>query len=148
LQLDLFVPRDYVYEYTVIVTNRSEEAADVIAFHHGRGSQEKIFGEAKQSAALGVVATHRSVGNPMFTLMLHSACAPSVTQVRELQGDEPPVRRRCRASSSTPAVKSSAAPPRWCSTKKIACLRGATARRNATSGFTQVGPPRGSGAAP
>jgi len=37
-------------------------------FHHGRGSQEKIFGEAKQHAAVDVLATSRKIGNQVFTL--------------------------------------------------------------------------------
>lgn len=68
LQLDLFVPRDYEYEYKVIVTNKQVRAKTVLYFHHGRGAQEKIFGEAKQNAAVDLVATKRRVGNEIFTL--------------------------------------------------------------------------------
>ncbi len=69
LQLDLFEPRQYEYEYKVVVTNRLDDpAADVIPFHNGRGSQEKIFGEAKQHAALDLVAVRRHRANRVFTL--------------------------------------------------------------------------------
>ncbi|MEO0452484.1 MAG: IS1380 family transposase [Pseudomonadota bacterium] len=68
LQLDLFEPRDYEYEYTVIATNKRQGAHAVRDFHHGRGSQEKLFGEGKQHAALDLVATRRIHGNQLFTL--------------------------------------------------------------------------------
>lgn len=69
LQLDLFIPKDFEYEYTVIATNRATSAKDVVRFHHGRGSQEKLFGEAKQHAATGVIAGKRLSTNRSFTLM-------------------------------------------------------------------------------
>ena len=68
LQLDLFEPVDYEYEYKVIVTNRRDTARSVLLFHNGRGSQEKIFGEAKQHAALDLIATRRLHGNQLYTL--------------------------------------------------------------------------------
>jgi hypothetical protein len=68
LQLDLFVPRSFEFEYKVIVTNKTEAARDVLLFHNGRGSQEKIFGEAKQHAALDVIPTRTLFGNQLFTL--------------------------------------------------------------------------------
>lgn len=69
LQLDLFVPLDYEYEYTAIATNKTTTARNVVEFHHGRGSQEKLFGEANQHAALNVVAGKRLSTNRAFTLM-------------------------------------------------------------------------------
>ena len=68
LQLDLFEPRDFVFDYKVIVTNKSESAKSVVLFHNGRGSQEAVFGDAKTDAALDVVATKRLAGNQIFTL--------------------------------------------------------------------------------
>jgi hypothetical protein len=68
LQLDLFEPRDYEYEYKVIVTNKKESPRAVLLFHNGRGGQEKIFGEAKQNAALDLIATRTLHGNQLFTL--------------------------------------------------------------------------------
>jgi hypothetical protein len=68
IQLDLFIPRDHEYEYTVIVTNKRTTARSVTAFHHGRGSQEKLLGEAKQHAALDVVAGRRLSTNRVFAL--------------------------------------------------------------------------------
>jgi hypothetical protein len=68
LQLHLFEPRDFNYDYKVIVTNKTESAKTVILFHNGRGSQEAIFGDAKNDAALGVIPTKRLTGNQIFTL--------------------------------------------------------------------------------
>ena len=68
LQLHLFEPRDFVYDYKVIVTNKKESAKSVVLFHNGRGSQERIFGDAKTDAALDVIPSKRLAGNQLSTL--------------------------------------------------------------------------------
>jgi len=68
LQLHLFEPRDFNYDYKVIVTNKTESAKSVTLFHNGRGSQEAIFGDAKTDAALNVIPCRRLGGNQIFTL--------------------------------------------------------------------------------
>jgi len=68
LQLHLFEPRDFDFDYKVIVTNKSESAKSVVMFHNGRGSQECIFGDAKNDAALDLIPTKRLAGNQVFTL--------------------------------------------------------------------------------
>ena len=50
LQLHLFEPRDFGFDYQVIVTNKTESANSVVLFHNCRGSQERIFGDAKNKA--------------------------------------------------------------------------------------------------
>ena len=67
LQFDLLKPVSHKYEYQVIVTSSHAPADELIEFHQGRGGQEKLFGEAKQHAALDVVATKRLVANRMVT---------------------------------------------------------------------------------
>jgi hypothetical protein len=47
VQLDLFVPYEYGYDFKVVITNMSTKANTVVAFHHGRGSQEGVFAELK-----------------------------------------------------------------------------------------------------
>lgn len=91
LQLDLFTPVSPDYRYKVIVTNKREFAGEIIEFHNGRGGQERLFGEAKQHAALDVIATRRRLGNELFTvasmlghnlartLQIESAPAPAST---------------------------------------------------------------------
>lgn len=89
LQLDLFIPKDFEHEYTVIATNKTTSVKNVVCFHHGRGSQEKLFGEAKQHAALDVVAGKRLNTNRAFTLV--SMLAHNLS--RELQmATNPPER--------------------------------------------------------
>ncbi len=68
LQLDLFEPRTFDYDYRVVVTNKTGSARNVLLFHHGRGSQEGIFAEARQHAGLDLIPTRRLVGNQMVTL--------------------------------------------------------------------------------
>jgi hypothetical protein len=68
LQLDLFEPRDFDFDYKVIVTNKTESVKSVVLFHNGRGSQECIFGDAKNDAALSVIPSGRLAGNRIFTL--------------------------------------------------------------------------------
>lgn len=90
LQLDLFTPASREYEYSVIVTNKQESAEAVLLFHHGRGAQEGIFGEAKSRTALDVIPTKRLHGNQTFTL-----CAMMAHNLgRELQMQISPPQRK------------------------------------------------------
>ncbi len=68
LQLDLFEPVDREFQYKVVVTNKPETAKAVVLFHNGRGSQEAIFGNAKNDTALSVIPCKRLVANQVFTL--------------------------------------------------------------------------------
>lgn len=68
LQLDLFKPADFDYEYKVIVTSKTCSAKSVILFHNGRGAQEAIFGESKNHAGLDVIAVRRLHGNQIHTI--------------------------------------------------------------------------------
>jgi hypothetical protein len=98
IQLHLFEPRDFNYDYKVIVTNKSESAKNIVLFHNGRGSQEAIFGDAKNDAALGVIPTKRLTGNQIFTL-----CAMMAHNLsRELQMLAAP--SAARALSKRPAA--------------------------------------------
>lgn len=68
VQLDLFVPYVYGYEFKVIVTNKSTWARDVVKFHNGRGAQEGVFAELKSQGQLDYVPTHTLSGNQIFLL--------------------------------------------------------------------------------
>lgn len=75
LQLDLFTPRNYEYDYRVIATNKRTGADAVRLFHHGRGSQEGLLGEAKALAHLDYVPARRLAANQLFlsaSLMAHN----------------------------------------------------------------------------
>ena len=69
LQLHLFEPRDFYFDYKVIVTNKTESAKSVVLFHNGRGSQECIFGDAKNDAALGATISNPSLGGQESTIV-------------------------------------------------------------------------------
>lgn len=68
LQLDLFEPRDWNHDYQVVVTNKRGKAATVVAFHHGRGSQEKVFGELKSQGAMEYIPARRWNANKIYLL--------------------------------------------------------------------------------
>jgi len=68
VQLDLFIPQAYGYEFKVILTNKSLRARKVLAFHNGRGSQEGIFAELKSDNQLDYVPTRTWVGNQIYLL--------------------------------------------------------------------------------
>ncbi len=75
VQLDLFVPYEYGYEFKVVLTNKTLTAAKVVAFHNGRGSQEGIFAELKSHNQLDYVPTRTWRGNQVYllsTLLAHN----------------------------------------------------------------------------
>jgi hypothetical protein len=68
LQLDLFEPQDFNFDYKVIVTNKKESAKALLLFHNKRGSQEAIFGDAKTDCGLNSIPTRRLIGIQVYTL--------------------------------------------------------------------------------
>jgi len=68
IQLDLFVPHEYGYDFKVIVTNKTISPNHVVAFHEGRGSQEGIFGELKTHCQMGYVPVRKWLGNQTYLL--------------------------------------------------------------------------------
>lgn len=68
VQLDLFVPHEYGYEFKVIVTNKEITAHAVVQYHEGRGSQEGIFGELKTNCHLDYVPSRRLISNQLYLL--------------------------------------------------------------------------------
>lgn len=68
LQLDLFEPRSWKYEYKVIVSNKQTSAKTVTRYHEGRGSQEGIFGELKTDVAMGHIPVRTRNGNQAYLL--------------------------------------------------------------------------------
>jgi hypothetical protein len=68
VQLDLFVPYDYGYDFKVIVTNKTISAKRVAAYHEGRGSQEGIFGELKSHCHQDYIPVRSQCGNQVYLL--------------------------------------------------------------------------------
>lgn len=89
LQLDLFEPRDWQYEYKVIVTNKETKAKAVTRYHEGRGSQEGVFGELKTDVAMGHIPVRTRNGNQAYLL----AGLLAHNLLRELQMRERPRER-------------------------------------------------------
>jgi hypothetical protein len=81
VQLDLFKPTEYGYEFKVIVTNKRTSPRKVVAFHEGRGSQEGIFAELKSHCQMDYVPVTTRVGNQLY--MFAGILAHNLT--RELQ---------------------------------------------------------------
>lgn len=68
LQLDLFEPLSFEYEYKVIVTNKKCSSAEVIAFHEGRGNQEALFGEIKTFTGMAAIPFKHKNANQVYLL--------------------------------------------------------------------------------
>lgn len=68
VQLDMFVPQEYGYEFKVIVTNKTVSAKKVLMFHNGRASQESIFGELKSQSQGDYIAVRKLHGNQMYLM--------------------------------------------------------------------------------
>jgi len=81
VQLDLFTPSNYQWEYKVVITNKKLTAKNAVAYHNGRGSQENIFGELKSSLQMDYVPTRTWEGNKVY--LLSAVLAHNLT--RELQ---------------------------------------------------------------
>jgi hypothetical protein len=81
LQLDLFQPYDFNYQYKAIVTNKTTGATNTIEYHEGRGTQEGIFAELKSQLALGYVPCNSWNANKVY--LLCNVFAHNLT--RELQ---------------------------------------------------------------
>lgn len=81
VQLDLFEPYEYGFEFKVIVTNKVLGAAAVVEYHEGRGSQENIFGQLKPQCQMDYIPVKTQTGNQIYLL----AALFAHNLVRELQ---------------------------------------------------------------
>ena len=68
VQLDLFIPYQYGYDFKVIVTNKQLKSRALVAFHEGRGSQEGIFSELKSHCHMGHIPVRTLIGNQIYLL--------------------------------------------------------------------------------
>jgi hypothetical protein len=68
IQLDMFIPHEYGYEFKVIITNKQIAAKKVLMYHHGRAAQEGIFGELKSQGQMDYIAVRRLYGNQMYMM--------------------------------------------------------------------------------
>ena len=93
IQLDLFRPTEYGYEFKVIVTNKRISPRRIVAFHEGRGSQEGIFVELKTHCQMDYIPVRTRVGNQLY--MFAGILAHNLTRELQIQLDP-------RARSTTP----------------------------------------------
>jgi hypothetical protein len=103
IQLHLFEPRDTIFDYKVIVTNKTETAKSVVLFHNGRGSQEGIFADAKNDAGLNIIPTRGLSGNQIFTLC--SMMAHNLSREVQMISSEPLVRALPKRPAVWPFLK-------------------------------------------
>jgi len=68
VQLDLFSPHEYGYDFKVIVTNKRSSARNVLRYHNGRGAQENIFGELKSQCQMDYIPVRRLAGNQLYLM--------------------------------------------------------------------------------
>ena len=68
IQLDLFIPHQWGYDFTVILTNKHTRIKKVVAFHHGRGAQENLFGELKSQCQMDYIPVRTLAGNQTYLL--------------------------------------------------------------------------------
>jgi hypothetical protein len=97
VQLDLFVPYEYGYEFKVIVTNKELLAGGLVKYHGGRGSQEGVFGELKSQCQMDYVPVRTRSGNETYLL----ASLFAFNLLRELQMQTAPPTRRTSIQRET-----------------------------------------------
>ena len=68
IQLDLFQPYVNGFEFKVVLSNKTNRPAHVVAFHNGRGSQEGIFAELKTDNQLDYVPARNWNANRVWLL--------------------------------------------------------------------------------
>lgn len=68
VQLNLFTPYEYGYDFKVIVTNKRISAKKVLTYHNGRGAQEGVFAELKSQTQMDYVPTQKLAGNQVYVL--------------------------------------------------------------------------------
>lgn len=87
IQLDLFIPHQEGYEFTAVVTNKIETIAPTVLYHHGRGSQEKMFAELKNGTRIDYLPCKKESGNRVF--MLCNILAHNLSRELQIANEEP-----------------------------------------------------------
>lgn len=68
IQLDFFQPYANGFEFKVVLSNKTNRAAHVVAYHNGRGSQEGIFAELKSQNQLDYIPARTWNANRVWLL--------------------------------------------------------------------------------
>ena len=75
VQVDLFIPQQYGYDFKVVVTNKTVSSRKLLKFHNGCGSQENIFGELKTQNQMDYIPVRTLLGNQLYlcsTVLVHN----------------------------------------------------------------------------
>jgi hypothetical protein len=83
LQLDLSIPLDFEYDYSVIGTNKVCSAGRVIAFQHGHGSQVGTIGELKSAMHFDYIPCRKRLANE--NCMLAAVYAHNLLRLLQMQ---------------------------------------------------------------
>ena len=87
IQLDLFVPHQWGYDFKVILTNKPNRMNKVLAFHNGRGAQENLLGELKSQCQMDYVPVRTLAGNQ--TYLLCAILAHNLARELQMVADPP-----------------------------------------------------------
>ena len=87
VQLDLFEPYQYGWDFKVVVTNKLLQAAGVLDYHDGRGSQEGVFAELKSHCHMDYIPVRTQLGN--VTYLLAGLFAFNLTRELQMQNQQP-----------------------------------------------------------
>jgi hypothetical protein len=87
LQLNLFAPYEYGYQFKVILTNATLSARKLLALHNGRGAQEAIFAELKSQTQMDYVPCRRRAANQ--TWLLSAIMAHNLNRELQMSAEEP-----------------------------------------------------------
>jgi len=83
VQLNLFIPYEYGYDFKVIITNKSLSAKKVLKYHNGRGAQEGLFAELKSQIQMDYVPTRNQAGNQVY--MISAIIAHNLNREMQMQ---------------------------------------------------------------
>jgi hypothetical protein len=95
LQLDLYEPVSWTYQYKVVVTNKKVKAAQLLRFHNGRGAQEGVLGEIKDLCQLSYIPSRSWAGNQMYMqagILAHNLTRELQMQIRSRDRTHSPQR--------------------------------------------------------
>ncbi|MBK7250194.1 MAG: transposase [Gammaproteobacteria bacterium] len=87
VQLRLFAPCEYGFQFKMILTNMSLSARKVLALHNGRGAQEGIFAELKSQTQMDYVPCKRLAANQ--TWLLAAIMAHNLNRKLQMSVEEP-----------------------------------------------------------
>lgn len=87
VQLNLFAPYEYGYQFKAIISNAKLSARKLLALHNGRGAQEGIFAELKSQTQMDYVPCYRRVANQ--TWLLAAIMAHNLNRELQMSADRP-----------------------------------------------------------